>query len=104
MPLLQALIGFGFLIVLVGGGYQLLAHRISIGSFVLFNTYMGMLIWPMIALGWVVNLMQRGTASWSRIMELMHEKPGIVTREFRASKASRNSRKCAANCVSTVSK
>ena len=41
----------------------------------MFNTYMGMLIWPMIALGWVVNLMQRGTASWSRIMELMHEKP-----------------------------
>jgi ATP-binding cassette subfamily B protein len=80
MPLLQALIGFGFLIVLLGGGYQLLAHRISLGSFVMFNTYMGVLIWPMIALGWVVNLMQRGTASWSRIMELMHEKPGIQRR------------------------
>ena len=77
MPMLQALIGIGFLIVLLGGGYQLLLHRISLGSFVLFNTYMGMLIWPMIALGWVVNLMQRGTASWSRIMELMHEKPSI---------------------------
>jgi ATP-binding cassette subfamily B protein len=84
MPLLQALIGIGFLIVLLGGGYQLLAHRISIGSFVMFNTYMGMLIWPMIALGWVVNLMQRGTASWSRIMELMHEKPSIQRREYKA--------------------
>jgi len=83
MPLLQALIGIGFLIVLVGGGYQLLAHRISLGSFVMFNTYMGMLIWPMIALGWVVNLMQRGTASWSRIMELMREKPSIKKRECR---------------------
>ena len=81
MPLLQALIGIGFLIVLLAGGYQLLAHRISIGSFVMFNTYMGMLIWPMIALGWVVNLMQRGTASWSRIMELMHEKPSIQRRD-----------------------
>jgi ATP-binding cassette subfamily B multidrug efflux pump len=80
MPLLQALIGFGFLIVLLAGGYQLLAHRISLGSFVMFNTYMGILIWPMIALGWVVNLMQRGTASWSRIMELMHEKPSIQRR------------------------
>jgi ATP-binding cassette subfamily B protein len=80
MPLLQALIGLGFLVVLLAGGYQLLAHRISLGSFVMFNTYMGMLIWPMIALGWVVNLMQRGTASWSRIMELMQEKPGIVQR------------------------
>ena len=83
MPLLQALIGMGFLIVLLGGGYQLLAHRISLGSFVLFNTYMGMLIWPMIALGWVVNLMQRGTSSWGRIMELMYEKPSIQRREFR---------------------
>src|ERR1700734_2775432 len=80
MPLLQALIGIGFLIVLLGGGYQLLARRISLGSFVMFNTYMGMLVWPMIALGWVVNLMQRGTASWSRIMELMHEKPTIQRR------------------------
>jgi ATP-binding cassette subfamily B protein len=78
MPLLQALIGIGFLIVLLAGGYQLLAHRISLGSFVLFNTYMGMLIWPMIALGWVVNLMQRGTASWSRIMELMHQQPSVA--------------------------
>ncbi|HTW66679.1 MAG TPA: ABC transporter ATP-binding protein, partial [Bryobacteraceae bacterium] len=83
MPLLQALIGMGFLIVLLAGGYQLLLHRISIGSFVMFNTYMGMLIWPMIALGWVVNLMQRGTASWSRIMELMREKPSIKKRECR---------------------
>jgi ATP-binding cassette, subfamily B, multidrug efflux pump len=80
MPLLQALIGIGFLIVLLGGGYQLLARRISLGSFVLFNTYMGMLIWPMIALGWVVNLMQRGTASWSRIMELIDERPTIQRR------------------------
>jgi len=78
MPLLQALIGFGFLIVLLAGGYQLLEHRISLGSFVMFNTFMGMLIWPMIALGWVVNLMQRGIASWNRIMELIEQKPSIV--------------------------
>ena len=80
MPLLQGLIGLGFLIVLLGGGYEFLQHRITIGSFLMFNTAMGMLIWPMIALGWVVNLMQRGTASWNRIMELMHEKPSITKR------------------------
>jgi ATP-binding cassette, subfamily B, multidrug efflux pump len=85
MPLLQALIGLGFLIVLLFGGYQLLEHRITLGSFVMFNTYMGMLVWPMIALGWVVNLMQRGTASWNRIMELMHERPSIRKREGAAS-------------------
>ncbi len=79
MPSLQALISLSFLIVLLAGGYQLLQHRISLGSFVMFNTYMGMLVWPMIALGWVVNLMQRGTASWSRIMELMKEKSSLVS-------------------------
>ena len=57
------LIGVTFLVVLWVGGQQVLAGRISIGSFVMFNTYMGMLVWPMIALGWVVNLMQRGSAS-----------------------------------------
>ena len=77
MPLVQALIGITFLIVLLAGGYQLLEHRISLGSFVMFNTYMGMLVWPMIALGWVVNLMQRGAASWGRIMEMLRVEPGI---------------------------
>src|SRR5260370_10688211 len=80
MPLLPALIGFSFLIVLLAGGYQVLQNRISLGSFVMFNMYMGTLVWPMIALGWVVNLTQRGTASWNRIMELMQEQPGIVSR------------------------
>ena len=77
MPLLQGLISLSFLMVLLAGGYQLLEHRISLGSFVMFNTYMGVLVWPMIAIGWVVNLMQRGKASWQRIMELMQEKPAI---------------------------
>jgi ATP-binding cassette subfamily B multidrug efflux pump len=86
MPLLQALISLSFLVVLLAGGYRLLQHRISLGSFVMFNTYMGMLVWPMIALGWVVNLMQRGRASWERIMELMREKPRISREEVGASK------------------
>jgi len=77
MPLVQGLIGCTFLLVLGAGGYQLLQNKISLGSFVMFNTYMGLLVWPMIALGWVVNLVQRGTASWTRIMELMHQKPTL---------------------------
>jgi ATP-binding cassette subfamily B protein len=76
-PLLEALIGMTFLVVLWVGGYQVLAGRISVGSFVMFNTYMGMLVWPMIALGWVVNLMQRGSASLSRINQILHERPTI---------------------------
>src|SRR5271166_76087 len=81
MPLLQALIAGGFLLVLFAGGHRLLEHRISLGSFVMFNTYMGMLVWPMIALGWVVNLMQRGTASWGRIMELINERASVASRK-----------------------
>ncbi|MGO4885268.1 MAG: ABC transporter ATP-binding protein [Bryobacteraceae bacterium] len=77
-PLLEALIGLTFLAVLWYGGGQVLAKRISIGSFVMFNTYMGILVWPMIALGWVVNLMQRGGASLARINQIFHEKPSIA--------------------------
>ncbi len=78
MPLLQALIAITFLIVLWVGGARLLAGKITLGSFVMFNTYMGMLIWPMIAMGWVVNLMQRGTASLARINEIFDERPFIA--------------------------
>jgi ATP-binding cassette subfamily B protein len=77
-PLLEALIGSTFLMVLVVGGHQVLAGRISLGSFVMFNTYMGMLVWPMIAFGWVVNLTQRGSASLGRINELLRERPSIA--------------------------
>ncbi|HVN03580.1 MAG TPA: ABC transporter ATP-binding protein [Bryobacteraceae bacterium] len=77
-PLLEALIGLTFLVVLWYGGTQVLSHRISLGSFVMFNTYMGFLVWPMIALGWVVNLMQRGSASLARINQIFHEQPSIA--------------------------
>jgi len=76
-PLMEVLIGLTFLAVLWAGGYQVLKGRISIGSFVMFNTYMGMLVWPMIALCWVVNLMQRGTASLERINQILRETPTI---------------------------
>jgi ATP-binding cassette subfamily B protein len=78
MPLLQALIGLAFLTVLWAGGVRLLSGKITLGNFVMFNMYMGMLVWPMIALGWVVNLMQRGNASLARIYEMMDERPSIA--------------------------
>jgi ATP-binding cassette subfamily B protein len=77
-PALEALIGLTFLIVLWAGGYRVLTGQISVGTFVTFNTYMGTLVWPMIALGWVINLMQRGTASLFRIEEIMRQRPGIA--------------------------
>jgi ATP-binding cassette subfamily B multidrug efflux pump len=78
MPLLQALIGITFLMVLWVGGYRLLNGHLTLGGFVMFNTYMGMLVWPMIAMGWVVNLMQRGTASLGRINEMLRAEPAIA--------------------------
>ncbi len=76
-PLLEILIGATFLIVIWLGGRDVLSGSISLGSFIMFNTYMGMLVWPMIALGWVVNLMQRGRASLERIDQIFAEQPTI---------------------------
>ncbi|WP_321477480.1 ABC transporter ATP-binding protein [uncultured Paludibaculum sp.] len=78
MPLLQALIGLTFMLVLGVGGLRLMQGKISLGSFVMFNTFMGMLVWPMIAFGWVVNLMQRGKASMSRLQEYLRQEPSIT--------------------------
>jgi ATP-binding cassette subfamily B protein len=78
MPVLQALIGTTFLLVLWVGGYRVMTGHISLGSFVMFNTFMGLLVWPMIALGWVVNLIQRGNASFGRIREILSEQPAIA--------------------------
>jgi ATP-binding cassette, subfamily B, multidrug efflux pump len=76
--LLQALVGVSFLLVLWMGGVQLARHRITVGSFVMFYTYLGMLVWPMIAMGWVANLMERGRASLDRVRELLDERPRIA--------------------------
>lgn len=77
MPVLQFLIGVTFLIVLWVGGMRLIEGKLSLGSYVMFNTYMGILIWPMIAFGWVVNLIQRGSASLGRLNEILTSTPSI---------------------------
>ncbi len=76
-PTLEFILGIAMIITLLVGGHEVIAHRISPGDFVAFNTYMILLIWPIIAVGWVVNLFQRGTASVARIDELLRAKPGI---------------------------
>ncbi len=79
-PTLEFLLGLAMVIVLLVGGHEVLSHRISIGDFVAFSTYTVMLTWPIIALGWVVNLVQRGKASVTRIHEVLAEKPTIDDR------------------------
>jgi ATP-binding cassette subfamily B protein len=76
-PTLEFILGLSLAITLLVGGHEVLSNRISVGQFVAFNTYMMMLTWPVIALGWVVNLVQRGTASVIRIHELMTDQPTI---------------------------
>jgi ATP-binding cassette subfamily B protein len=76
-PTLEFILGLAMAVTLFVGGREVLSHRISIGDFVAFNAYMMMLTWPIIALGWVVNLVQRGAASTVRIDELLSAKPSI---------------------------
>jgi ATP-binding cassette subfamily B multidrug efflux pump len=83
MPSLQALIGTSFLIVLWQGGRQLLTGQISLGALIAFYTYLGVLVWPMIALGWVTNIFQRGAASAGRLNYILQAKPQIDDRSAR---------------------
>ena len=80
-PTLEFVLGLALAITLLVGGHEVLTHRISVGNFVAFNTYMMMMTWPIIAVGWVVNLFQRGTASIIRINELLTEEPAIDDRD-----------------------
>ena len=76
-PSLEFILGVSMIITLMAGGHLVIAHRITLGQFVEFNTFMILLIFPIIAVGWVVNLFQRGTASVTRIDELLQADPAI---------------------------
>jgi ATP-binding cassette subfamily B multidrug efflux pump len=77
-PTLTTLLGFAIVLVLWLGGRLAIQHHMSLGNFVAFLTYMVQLTWPVIALGWVINIFQRGTASMGRIKEILQEKPEVV--------------------------
>ena len=77
-PTLELLLGLAIVLVLWLGGREVLQERITVGNFVAFTTYMVQLTWPIIALGWVLNIFQRGTASMGRINEIFAEKPEIA--------------------------
>ncbi|HMG35353.1 MAG TPA: ABC transporter ATP-binding protein [Blastocatellia bacterium] len=79
-PILQYFIGLGFIAVLWYGGGLVIDGRITIGQFVQFTLYLGYLVWPMIALGWVINIFQRGMASMGRMHQIMATTPEIDDR------------------------
>ena len=71
----------------------MLTGSMSVGDFVAFSTYMVQLTWPIIALGWVINIFQRGTASLIRINEIMQEQPEIKDASRGARETTRDRRR-----------
>jgi ATP-binding cassette subfamily B protein len=80
-PTMGFLMGVGSLLVLWLGAREVIAQRLSVGELVAFNAYLMLLSWPMIAFGWVTNLLQRGMASWKRMLEIFDAQPGIAPPE-----------------------
>jgi ATP-binding cassette subfamily B protein len=80
MPSLTALIGTTFLIVLWKGGFLFLRNQLSLGGLVSFSNFLTLLVWPMIALGWVTKIFQRGAASMGRLTYILNAQPNIDDR------------------------
>ena len=77
-PALSLIIGASYVIAIVVGGYMIIDTEISVGEFVTFISYIGMLIWPMFAIGRLFNIIERGSASYERIEILLNEKTSII--------------------------
>jgi ATP-binding cassette subfamily B multidrug efflux pump len=88
-PFLTALIGITFVILLGKGGRDVVDHRFTVGTMWAFYWFLGQLVFPMIALGWVTNIFQRGAASMGRLNYILHAKPriGVSTPDMDASEA-----------------
>jgi ATP-binding cassette, subfamily B, multidrug efflux pump len=78
-PSMGLLMGIGALLVIWLGSRRVVSGTMTVGELVAFNTYLMMLGWPMIAFGWVTNLLQRGMASWKRMLEVLDAEPGVQT-------------------------
>jgi ATP-binding cassette, subfamily B, multidrug efflux pump len=76
-PSMTLFLGFGSMLVLWLGSRDVIHGKITVGEFVAFNGYLVMLAWPMIAFGWVTNMLQRGLASWGRMLEVLEHQPAI---------------------------
>lgn len=77
-PALQLIIGVSYMIAIIVGGFLILDAEITVGDFVTFISYIGMLVWPMLAIGRLFNIIERGSASYERIELLMNEQTSII--------------------------
>jgi ATP-binding cassette, subfamily B, multidrug efflux pump len=80
-PMLHAMIGVMFVIMFYLGSRRILAGRLTIGEFVAFQFYLGRMVWPLIAFGWVINLVQRGMASMQRLHDVWSVEPEVSNEE-----------------------
>jgi ATP-binding cassette subfamily B protein len=80
-PMMHFIVGIGVILVLFVGGVQIVEGVLTLGEFVAFTLYLGMLVWPSIALGWVVGIFQQGAASMERINVILNTPPEIMDDE-----------------------
>ncbi len=78
MPTIQTLVGLGYVIQLWYGGLLVTRDELTVGELFTFNFFLARLVWPMVAVGWVINLLERGAASLARIREVLETPPAIV--------------------------
>lgn len=79
-PTISIIVGISFFLAITFGSKYVLAGELSIGELIAFTTYLGLLIWPMLAFGWLFNIVERGRASYDRVADLLREKSDITDR------------------------
>ncbi|MFA5524095.1 MAG: ABC transporter ATP-binding protein [Tissierellales bacterium] len=80
-PLIQFISALSFLILIWYGGISVINNEITIGEFIAVNSYLGLLVWPIMAIGWVINMFQRGIASMERLNTIFNEQAEIIDSE-----------------------
>ncbi|WP_144614339.1 ABC transporter transmembrane domain-containing protein [Bacillus cereus] len=80
-PTISLIVGFSFLIAVCYGSLLVVRGELTVGELVTFTTYLGTLVWPMLAFGWLFNIMERGRASYDRVEKILSQKSDVVNRE-----------------------
>ena len=78
-PVIQIAIGMSFFLSIAGGAYMISQQKLTLGDLTAFTLYQGLMIWPMLAMAWLFNILERGSAAWNRLAHIFDEKPDIVS-------------------------
>ena len=80
-PTISLIVGFSFLIAICYGSLLVVRGELTVGELVTFTTYLGTLVWPMLAFGWLFNIMERGRASYDRVEKILSQTSDVVNRD-----------------------